>query len=325
MSTPVVASRRWRAVLASVALAVLGYLAFSLWGGWHEVVAAGAHVGWTGAAVMLGLSALNYALRFVRWQLFLRQLGHPMPWRRSAAIYLAGFALTTTPGKAGEAVRSVFLRGHGMGYTESMAAFLSERLSDLVAVVALAALGWASFPSLRPLIAVGLLAVLALLLLLAQERLMAAGLRRTEGQAGRLPRLLHQVLRMLQGARRCHQWPLLLQATVLSLLAWSAEALAMHCMLGWLAVSADWHFSFFVYAAGMLAGALSFLPGGLGGAEAVMVWLLLWRGVTQPVAVAATVLIRLTTLWFAVVLGVFALTALLRETPAVPADAGSGA
>ncbi|MDX8386197.1 MAG: lysylphosphatidylglycerol synthase domain-containing protein, partial [Gallionella sp.] len=57
----------------------------------------------------------------------------------------------------------------------------------------------------------------------------------------------------------------------------------------------------------MMVGALSFLPGGLGGAEATMVALLILNDVAQPQAVAATVLIRLATLWFAVGLGVVAL------------------
>jgi uncharacterized protein (TIRG00374 family) len=64
----------------------------------------------------------------------------------------------------------------------------------------------------------------------------------------------------------------------------------------------------FIYAFSMLVGALSFLPGGLGGAEATMVALLMLNHIAQPQAVAATILIRLATLWFAVVLGVIALT-----------------
>jgi uncharacterized protein (TIRG00374 family) len=64
----------------------------------------------------------------------------------------------------------------------------------------------------------------------------------------------------------------------------------------------------FIYAFSMLVGALSFLPGGLGGTEATMVALLMLNNVAQPQAVAATVLIRLVTLWFAVALGVIALS-----------------
>jgi uncharacterized protein (TIRG00374 family) len=62
----------------------------------------------------------------------------------------------------------------------------------------------------------------------------------------------------------------------------------------------------------MLVGAISFLPGGLGGVEATMVGLLILIGSTQPLALAATVIIRLTTLWFAVALGLLALVAMLR-------------
>jgi len=66
-------------------------------------------------------------------------------------------------------------------------------------------------------------------------------------------------------------------------------------------------FSMSIYALSMLAGAVSFLPGGIGGAEAVMTGLLLMSGATETKAVAATVIIRLATLWFAVALGALAL------------------
>jgi uncharacterized protein (TIRG00374 family) len=112
--------------------------------------------------------------------------------------------------------------------------------------------------------------------------------------------------------------PLLL-ATVLSVLGWGAEAVALWLMLGWLGIDTGWLFACFVYALSMLAGALSFLPGGLGGAEATMVGLLLWAGHAQPEAVAATVLIRLTTLWLAVAIGGVALLAWSRR--AQPAGA----
>jgi uncharacterized membrane protein YbhN (UPF0104 family) len=46
-----------------------------------------------------------------------------------------------------------------------------------------------------------------------------------------------------------------------------------------------------------------------------MVTLLILNHVAQPQAVAATVLIRLATLWFAVALGVFAMTLPERKKP----------
>jgi uncharacterized protein (TIRG00374 family) len=106
---------------------------------------------------------------------------------------------------------------------------------------------------------------------------------------------------------------LLIFATLLSVIGWLAEALALHLILIWMGATPSVAFSLFAYAAAMLAGALSFLPGGLGGAEVVMVGLLMLGGMSSGDAVAATVLIRLATLWFAVVLGLGALTDWVRR------------
>ena len=119
--------------------------------------------------------------------------------------------------------------------------------------------------------------------------------------------LVTHVGETLHGARLCHRPRLLGVATVISVIAWGAEALAFYWMLGWLGADISLSFAIFVYALAMLAGALSFLPGGLGGAEAVMASLLVLKGMTMPAAIAATVFIRLATLWFAVVIGLVAL------------------
>ena len=58
-----------------------------------------------------------------------------------------------------------------------------------------------------------------------------------------------------------------------------------------------------VYSVSVLAGALSFIPGGIGSTEAVMILLLKLLGADTATAVAATLICRLATLWFAVILG----------------------
>jgi uncharacterized protein (TIRG00374 family) len=307
MSDLLLSGWRYKTLVVSIVAAALGYLAFSIWGGVHDVVSALNRVGLIGLLLLLALSLVNYGLRFVRWQIYLDALGHNMPWRPSGRIYLAGFALTTTPGKAGEALRGVLLKRWGVPYIRSLAAFISERLSDLVAIVLLTLFGLSMQPQMAGLVAIGVIAVLAGLLLLthaAPVKWLATWGARGSGRARAIAMHLSK---MLAEARYCHSPKILFMATVLSLLAWGAEALAFFCMLGWLGVDVSFSFAVFVFVVAALAGALSFLPGGLGGVEAVMVGLLLWKGVSLPEAVAATVLIRLTTLWFAVALGVVAL------------------
>jgi uncharacterized protein (TIRG00374 family) len=69
----------------------------------------------------------------------------------------------------------------------------------------------------------------------------------------------------------------------------------------------------FVYAAATLAGAAAFLPGGLGGTEAVLVLLLVSQGAARGTALSASFLVRLLTLWLAVAIGVAVIWAARRS------------
>lgn len=297
---------RYRAVISSVVLAAAGYLGFALWSGWQDVAAAVAKVGLLGVVIALMLSMVNYGLRFIRWQMFLGAMGHPVPWWPSLKIYLAGFALTTTPGKAGETLRGVLLKAWGVPYSTSLAAFLSERLSDLLAVVALALVGLTIYSAAQPLIVTGALALASVFVVLSNGRLLKT-IHGTIRSDSRLPTLARHLIEVLLKARRCQSPMLLGAATGLSLAAWTAEAWALYIILRWMGLEVSLPFAVFVYAISMLAGALSFMPGGLGGSEAVMIELLAVGGTLLPDAIAATVLIRLTTLWFAVMIGFFLL------------------
>ncbi len=67
-----------------------------------------------------------------------------------------------------------------------------------------------------------------------------------------------------------------------------------------------------IYAISVIIGAISFLPGGLGGAEAAMIALFVESGLAAGTAVLATVVCRGVTLWFSVVVGMVAIFLLNR-------------
>jgi uncharacterized protein (TIRG00374 family) len=296
-----------RGLASIVAYASLGYLGIVLWSDWHDVIHAAMQTGTGGVMAVLSMSLVNYVLRFTRWQMYLNKLGHRPPWLASLRIYLAGYALTITPGKAGEALRSVFLKRFGVGYGTSLAALFSDRLSDLIAIVLIALAGLSFYPMASAIVLPGVIAVGLALVVLLQDRLIRKLYEWASTSRHRLTRWMRHPLDLIIQARRCHDVMTLSIATLLSLVAWSAEAVAFYWVLGWLGADQSLGYSFFVYAVSMLVGALSFLPGGLGGAEAAMITLLVWKGSALPQAVAATVLIRFATLWFAVLLGVAAL------------------
>ena len=95
-----------------------------------------------------------------------------------------------------------------------------------------------------------------------------------------------------------------------ALVGWALECLAPWFLVqGFPGVQMSWEGATFGYAAGTLAGALAMLPGGLGVAEVGMAGLFRAAApsMSLPTASAATILVRLSTLWFGVLLGALAL------------------
>ncbi len=314
---PVLHGWRFRAMVVIVLLSAIGYLVFSLWGGWQEVVAALAKVGVIGTLIALTLSLVNYLIRFMRWQKFLAKLGHNVYWPESLRIYIAGFGLTILPGKAGEAIRSVFLKKHHVSYPESLAAFFSDQFSNLISMMLLVSVGLWAYPQAQPVIIILGGIILAILIFLQQSK----WLKSFETFAQRyfpakISHLITPSIEIILHSKRCFSLPMLLYGISLGLIAWGAEGLAFYYIMHVLGSDMSMQTALFIYAFSMLVGAISFLPGGLGGTEATMIALLILNHVAQPQAVAATVLIRLATLWFAVALGVIAMSTPERTSKA---------
>ena len=122
-------------------LAAVGYLGLSLWAGWREATAAVTGVGFFVTLGVLALSLVNYLFRFLRQVRYLHLLDAHLPWRINLAACFSGFALTTSPGKLGETLRSLLLKPRGVPVPAGLTAFLAERVSDGLAVLLLAGIG----------------------------------------------------------------------------------------------------------------------------------------------------------------------------------------
>ena len=93
---------------------------------------------------------------------------------------------------------------------------------------------------------------------------------------------------------------------------WAAEGLALYLLLRFFGADVTPADAVFVFSFSMIVGAASMLPGGLGSTEVTAVVLLTTLGVDFNVAVASTALVRVTTFWFAVGIGVLMLPVAIR-------------
>jgi uncharacterized membrane protein YbhN (UPF0104 family) len=258
---------------------------------------------WELFPLALGLTALNYLLRFWRWQRYLGRLDIEVPMGRSLAIFTAGLLGTITPAKLGELLKCGLLkRSFGVPVRRSVPVVLAERVTDATGVVVLAVVAGAG-TNRWPLLAVALAGV-AVIVLVVRSPLLERFARLGEAPVA---------------ARALLETPLLVGMTALSAVSWFCECLAAYVCVRGLALDLSLGDTVVVFSLGSLAGALSFLPGGLGVAEGSMTGLIRVLGdVSRAGAVAATLLIRLATLWFAVALGLAGLAVdevLFRRQP----------
>jgi uncharacterized membrane protein YbhN (UPF0104 family) len=253
---------------------------------------------WTGAQAA-GLCLLNYLLRGLRWRLWMAHYGRHFGWGQGLRLYLAGYAFTPTPGNVGEAARGLMLARQPLGAGQSLAIFGAERLADLLCLLLLClpAAGWVlRHPAMQAAstLVAGMLAAAALVLLVALGLLFKHRAR----LFARLP-----WLREAWDCLALRPWLWL----GLTLTAWAAQGIAVWLICRGMGVQVELLTATGFYAVAMVAGALSALPAGLGGTEAVLTGLLVAQGATPAAALAVTVLARLLTLWLAVAIGVLAL------------------
>jgi uncharacterized membrane protein YbhN (UPF0104 family) len=294
---------------------------------------------------ILFLSLANYALRVVKWDFYLKRLDIKIPLLSSVLIFFSGFIMAITPGKMGEVLKSLLMyEHHGVAVTRSAPAVFMERLTDVVALLFICAAGvvfalsGGAGPAAGGGIGIGigevtgagaagqqnfdgaqLLSLAAvtvltfiLITILSNQKLMNTILKYMERFNFIKKHIVH-IESLFEAARVILMpWPLF-YATLLSIFAWALECYSLYYIIT--VISPDTPISLallllcsFAYAFSTIIGALAMLPGGLFVTEGGMAFLLV-KLVKIPMskAVAATFMVRAATLWFALLIGIFAL------------------
>lgn len=306
-----------RKMLLATLFGALVFAGLALYSDVRELVANLGRYQWRYFLYGLGLATANYALRFVRWQYYLARLEVPLgppggvPTADSARIFVAGFVMSVTPGKVGEVFKSVLLQSsHGVPLARTAPIVVAERLTDLLALVLLTAVASLAFEGGGAIALAGALFVAVVWVACAWHPLGELALR----IAGKLPVLGRLEARLREAYDALHELvrpaPLAV-ASLLALVSWGLECVSLLVIaLGFEGVALSLLEATFAYGGPTIVGALVLLPGGLGATEAGMTGVLEAfdvPGMTTSVATAITMLVRLATLWWAVILGVFAL------------------
>lgn len=315
----------WSKIAIGLALGLAVIIGLALFSDIRAVAAQINAFEWKYAPLILGLTLLNYLLRFFKWHYYIRLIGaKEISWQNSLRIFIGGFPLALSPGKIAEPLKAVWLRQYtDVPIARAIPVVAAERISDGLAVVLLSTLGVIAYPQYWP----GFVAVLAGLvgiIVISQIRPLALGLL---GWGERLPiisRFSHHLHEFYEGMYQLFGLKSTLIAVSLGLISWLGEGIGFYYVLRGLDLPPSLEMlsiAVFVSSFATVIGAVSSLPGGLGAAEvSITGMLVLTLGIHREVAASAALLIRFFTLWFGAALGIIVLSfsrqLLLLEIPA---------
>lgn len=296
----------WVVAIAAVYLAALWYIDRE-----RNILAQLSNLNGT-LALCAGLVLVSYAFRYQRWRSALSAQGlRPQGWGLGALAYLAGFAFTASPGKAGELLRIRYFCWQGVPAGATLATFIFERALDLLVITVLA-IGAAHLIPAFGVLATIILGVLLILGLLACWPPLARGAHSLIEYLPGSPvrRLGHFLIAGTRALVPLLCWRLLLPSALQGIAAWLLTALAFALLCQAMGISLPWLLMLGIYPLAMLIGALSLVPGGVGTTEAAIVLMLGASGVEVDAALTVAIGIRLVSLWLAVIVGMLAMARL---------------
>lgn len=258
--------------------------------------------------LILGLTFVNYLLRFVKWHYFLKQIEVDISLKDSFAVFLSGLAMSVTPGKVGELLKSLLLKEiKNVPVSKTAPVVFAERLSDGFGLILLSLTGMMMFSHGKEVLAFVAIAMLAILFVIKNPKMYNYFI----DLCGKVPfvkRFVSYIEIMFESAGKLMCLRALLFTVLLSVISWSFECIAFYYVFIGLNHKVSLVIAVFTLAFSSVVGAASMLPGGLGAAEGSIMGLLVKvAGVPKNIAAVATIIIRFCTLWFGVFLGLLAL------------------
>lgn len=266
---------------------------------------------WIMLPLVFLLSFMNYVSRFFKWEYYTKVLKIKIDRKLSFMIFLSSFIMSVTPGKVGEVFKSYLLKeNNGTPISKSAPIVLAERITDFLSLILLSMIGAIMFGYETKLIVIVGIFFIVLISIISSKTISYAIIGLFE-KIGYISRISHKIHEAYDSIYQMVRFKELIVTIVLSIIAWFFECLGFYVVINSFGIENLIHINIFVatfiYGFATIAGAVTMLPGGLGATDASIAFLLVsLKNISENIAVAATLIIRVATLWFAVIVGIIA-------------------
>lgn len=291
-------------ILISVVIAALSYLALTIYLDSDKVVESFRNFNWLLIPLLLVLSFGNYLTRFFKWQYYLKLIRVDVNFKDSFSIFMSGLIMSVTPGKFGELLKSYLIKQvNGTSISKTAPIVFAERATDFLSLTLIALIGAYHFNYGKTVTLIILLILISLILMLTNKKI-ADKILSYLSNIKVFKNHLQKIKNAYESSFVLFKLKSLLLMTALSIVSWGFEAFGFYLILTYYQSEINLLWSFFSYSFSTIVGAVSMLPGGIGVTEGSLTLLLINKGLSDNDALAATFIVRVVTLWFAVLVGV---------------------
>ncbi len=297
-------SKLKKKILVSIIIAGIFYLTFVIYADYQKVIDAFYNFNWLLLPLLLILSLFNYITRYFKWDYYLSVINVNIKKVDSLLIFMSGLIMSITPGKVGELLKSYLLKEvTNTPISKTAPVIFAERITDFVSLLLITIIGAYTFDYGFVLTIVISVFFIILIFILSNKNISLKILSSLERLLFFRKHLRNIHLAYESSYQLLRPIPLL-KMTVISIIAWGFECLGYYIILLNFHIEFGLFWTSFSYAFAIIVGAISMLPGGLVVTEGSLTYLLIKKGIADNISVTTTFIVRVVTLWFAVLVGI---------------------
>ena len=258
--------------------------------------------------LIISLVSVGWLALYLRWILLLKNLNYSLPHKQNFPIFLSGFALSVTPGKIGELLKSQLLKEKfDLPRKISAPVILIERFYNAIGIIIISIFGILVFDFSGIIILITACLLVLIFFTLRSEKLFNIIIQKFS-KINFLSKFSNSFLDSYDVIKESTQPRIFIISSTLSSIYWILESTAVYFILRSFGIDLLSIFDVIpTYATSIILGVASLIPGGLGVSESTLIGLLSLQGLTISTAVSLTIFIRLLTLWYSVFIGFIAL------------------
>ncbi|MCF6271344.1 MAG: flippase-like domain-containing protein [Melioribacteraceae bacterium] len=291
-------------IFISIIITVIVYLALSFYGNINLVLVSLKAFQWIYFPIILIIIYLTFLLKFLKWQYYLKYLDVKVQLGLSFKIFMASLIMSITPGKIGDLIKSYMLKEtNGTPVNTTIPIVFAERVTEFAALLFLVILGINIYNQSIVIIIISLFSIIILILLLFNSRIMNKIII-ILSRSKKLEKYIEPISLTISNSKILLKPKPFSLMILLSLFIWIVECFAFYLILIQFNIDFQIIWSFFTYLFSIFIGSLSMLPAGLGVTDGSLTFLLSQNGLSKEIAVTATLIVRIATLWFALIVGV---------------------